>query len=570
MPKKSSRSRLATSLRSSNGSVFLSNKEPQDEMNDPWCSGDELVPIGTLVTNDENDADELDDEPPCEITVNVEEFDLIPFDPENVTSLITVVQETKELWRKTGFNSGVRGYGTSKRTVQRNNTKTSKRIASGSTSTGLVSWLGTSSTVAVRQETGVDRQEQTETIVVDDEDNDAEENDDFAEFSDIFDEILECQFEQTVSSANPSASSAGATSNSSKTVIPDRYTKREAIAALTTNEASVSRNIAIEAKRGLEHYQVIQAMAIARYFQLLIEGHSLMSASCTVASILYGKKNENSYKARSIRGWASHYLQTGELRIFQQGKFVKTASVITDEHIAIILRNRLREMKDEDRCPILFQELLNNSLLAEIPNAPRSISVKTATRWMYFLGFQPKKQRKGYYTDNHNRNDVVQYRDKVFLPTMLSYEGRMVHFEGLDMTEEILPNLSSGERQVVIITHDETTCYCCEGKALMWMEDGKNKLLPKTKGTSIMISGFACQCHGFFQKPVNGITQKSFQFFEAGVGREGWFTNAHLVKQFEDLTPLIKEMHPDCDIVIGFDNSMTHHAKVKPHFLLAK
>ena len=188
---------------------------------------------------------------------------------------------------------------------------------------------------------------------------------------------------------------------------------------------------------------------------------------------------------------------------------MKTASVITDEHIAHILRNYLRAMKDEDRCPKTFQELLNGSVLNDIPNAPRRISMKTATRWMYFLGFQPKKQRKGYYTDNHNRDDVVEYRDKVFLPTMQDYERRMVHYDGIDMTTEIIPNLQSEERPIVIITHDETTCYCCEGKAVMWMENGKNKLLPKTKGTSIMIRGFACQCHGFFQKSMEGVTQQS-------------------------------------------------------------
>ena len=93
---------------------------------------------------------------------------------------------------------------------------------------------------------------------------------------------------------------------------------------------------------------------------------------------------------------------------------------------------------------------------------------------------------------------------------------------------------------------------------MMWMENGKNKLLPKTKGTSIMVSGFCCDCCGFFSDE----SQRSFKLFEAGKNREGWFTNKDLVEQFEDLVPLIKRLHADCDIVIAFDNSMTHHAKV--------
>ena len=86
----------------------------------------------------------------------------------------------------------------------------------------------------------------------------------------------------------------------------------------------------------------------------------------------------------------------------------------------------------------------------------------------------------------------------------------------------------------------------------------KTKLLSKTKGTSIMVRGFICDCHGFFSDD----SHKSYQFFEAGKNREGWFTNKDLVEQFNELTPLIRSLHPECDIFIAFDNSMTHHAKV--------
>ena len=84
----------------------------------------------------------------------------------------------------------------------------------------------------------------------------------------------------------------------------------------------------------------------------------------------------------------------------------------------------------------------------------------------------------------------MKYRDEAFLPQMLQYERRMMNFEGENMDVEC-PPLLDGECHVVLITHDETTCYCCEGKAFMWMEDGKNKLLPKTKGTSMLGHGFS-------------------------------------------------------------------------------
>ena len=73
-----------------------------------------------------------------------------------------------------------------------------------------------------------------------------------------------------------------------------------------------------------------------------------------------------------------------------------------------------------------------------------------------------------------------------------------------------------------------------------------------------MVRGFICDCHGFFSDD----SHKSYQLFEAGKNLEGWFTNNDLVEQFNESTPLIRSLHPECDIFIAFDNSMTHHAKV--------
>ena len=61
-----------------------------------------------------------------------------------------------------------------------------------------------------------------------------------------------------------------------------------------------------------------------------------------------------------------------------------------------------------------------------------------------------KLQRKGYYTDGHNREDIVEYRDKVFLPRMLSYERRMQEYSGDEMDTVIRPELLDGEKRVLV------------------------------------------------------------------------------------------------------------------------
>jgi hypothetical protein len=71
---------------------------------------------------------------------------------------------------------------------------------------------------------------------------------------------------------------------------------------------------------------------------------------------------------------------------------------------------------------------------------------------------------------------------------------------------------------------------------MMWMENEKQKLLPKNKGESLMISGFVCDCHGFMSNDLLGDDLiLSYQFFKAGKSREGKFTNQDLVNEFSKI-----------------------------------
>ena len=76
-----------------------------------------------------------------------------------------------------------------------------------------------------------------------------------------------------------------------------------------------------------------------------------------------------------------------------------------------------------------------------------------------------------------------------------------------------------------------------------------------------MISGFACICHGFPAGEANGELVESFELFEAGGDRQGFFTNDDLAKQLERSTPLFKQLRPGCEPLIAFDDSMSRHKR---------
>ena len=55
-------------------------------------------------------------------------------------------------------------------------------------------------------------------------------------------------------------------------------------------------------------------------------------------------------------------------------------------------------------------------------NASVSISLKTAQRWMEHLGYNWTDSPTGQYVDGHEQEDVVNYRQNVYLPTWFAKE----------------------------------------------------------------------------------------------------------------------------------------------------
>lgn len=205
------------------------------------------------------------------------------------------------------------------------------------------------------------------------------------------------------------------------------------------------------------------------------------------------------------------------------------------------------------RYPEAFQNALNTGLLQSLPGAEnlKSVSLRTATRWMHLLGFHPHKHKKGYFVEGHERPDVITHR-KVFLQYMETVERRMKDYGGKERDTIIEPKLQEGERECVLITHDEMICYANDGTQVIWIEEGEIDLRPKTNGSSLMVSGFTCPCHGWLT--LNGKT--SWKIIRPS--SDGNWLNTDLVEQLHEVIPLFKELHPECDLVFAFDNSSNH------------
>ena len=114
-----------------------------------------------------------------------------------------------------------------------------------------------------------------------------------------------------------------------------------------------------------------------------------------------------------------------------------------------------------------FCQWVNNELLPSSnlpPNLPRTITVRTATRWLHRLGFRPMSHKKGTYDDGHEQDDIIAHR-KTFLDKMKTL--RDTHLPPPPPSDEQAltpPPNAKFLKRVVLIYHDESNFNVNEGQ----------------------------------------------------------------------------------------------------------
>ena len=199
-------------------------------------------------------------------------------------------------------------------------------------------------------------------------------------------------------------------------------------------------------------------------------------------------------------------------------------------------------------------------------NKAIAVSERTSVRWLHEFGMSYKDYKPGSYCDDHEREDVVQYRPS-FLERMQVYEKRMPQFVGDNMETVIEPELSGTEKKLVLVTHEESCLSSYDGRTTIWMDQDRNVLRPKGDGRSIMVSEFLCECHGLLQLAPElaeehpNAPRESMVIIKPGKNSDGYWKNSDLIDQVENrVIPIFKILHPEADALLMFENSHNHHA----------
>ncbi|KAF9035820.1 hypothetical protein BJ165DRAFT_1355053, partial [Panaeolus papilionaceus] len=119
------------------------------------------------------------------------------------------------------------------------------------------------------------------------------------------------------------------------------------------------------------------------------------------------------YWAKKIREWTRTFINTREIPLNVYGTWNETLLAHEDFRQELIIY--LQSVGKYITADHLMQYTHRQDVCGWW-KMRRGIAISTAKRWMNILGYRWTKQPSGQYVDGHERVDVVDYRQNVFLP----------------------------------------------------------------------------------------------------------------------------------------------------------
>jgi hypothetical protein len=216
-----------------------------------------------------------------------------------------------------------------------------------------------------------------------------------------------------------------------------------------------------------------------------------------------------------------------------------------------------------------FCDWINNSLLVSShlpPFFPREISLRTAVRWLHHLGFKPVSHKKGVYIDGHEREDVVRHRKKL-LKTLHDLRSSLPPCS--DDPPRIRLEEDEEKKELVLIFHDESIFNTNEGQTWMRGESERPAILPKTKGSGIMVSDFVEEYGGYLKLSPEELDDAKSKYpnieiaarrlLEYGAEKEGYWTSDSFMGQIRNAANIADVKYGATHTIVWlFDQSSCH------------
>ncbi len=274
------------------------------------------------------------------------------------------------------------------------------------------------------------------------------------------------------------------------------------------------------------------------------------TASSELAAAAFGKGKRT---ARNIRRWMHSFIGDREnlpynlygmwnILLLQKGELA--------HDILLHLQSKGKTVKAAD-----IIEYLQEPQVQTKHGLKKTISLATAKLWMHVMGYRFTKAPHGQYVDGHERNNVVEYRQTIFLPTIAELQLNMRIWN--DGVAELTDSLQEGHCPIVVWYHDESTFYAHNRRMVYWVHTSE-KAVPRAKGegASLMVADFVSADFGWLCSPDK--EESARVLFKAGKNREGYFTNDDILKQTTNTMNILEKHYPEYDHIFCFDNAKTH------------
>lgn len=175
--------------------------------------------------------------------------------------------------------------------------------------------------------------------------------------------------------------------------------------------------------------------------------------------------------------------------------------------------------------------------------------------------------------DGHERDDVVEYRNRVFLPAITQFESRMAKLvlnEETGELKKIMPEVVDDQPRIIIQYHDESCFHANDEARSLWLQAGEQPLRKKSQGRLIHVSDFINEEDGrlVLLDQDGNILCDARKIIYPGSNGDAWWDNKQLMAQIRSAIEIFEAAHPDCQALFIFDQSSAH-ASLPPDALRA-
>ncbi|KAF8748077.1 hypothetical protein RHS01_11078 [Rhizoctonia solani] len=277
-----------------------------------------------------------------------------------------------------------------------------------------------------------------------------------------------------------------------------------------------------------ERYTAIQA-CLNQFLEAEPKGKKFIQASKDAARM----HNRRDTYAQTIRKWTRRLINYGDLPGNIRGWW--NVSTLEDEDVSSAIRLHLQKAGKLAGAQDVV-DFLSDPEVRKTLDIKKKISLRTAQRWLSRAGFSWRSEPVGQYFDGHERQDVVEYRQKVYIPFLKKIERRRIIYNRDGVEDPTRPlRLLPGEKPIIF------------SMGLCWRKPSTTQ---ERRGCSLMVADFVCAEFGWLRGPNGNNVSRG--------DKDGWFTNDRVILQLEDAVKIVNEHFPQFTHIFVYDNAPSH------------